>query len=136
MWDAGKRPAPGASPALNSFAGQGLRLISGTGCELTPYSLKSGTEQRYSDTRVILDTDGRAMAVLVGQPCDDPTWGPSAARAGEALLNVRTEGLARGAFRAADLDHRRGKFLAVASGVSFGGGQTVRGFFFDTPLKY
>lgn len=65
------------------------------------------------------------MATLVGQPRDDPTWSLTAVRAGKALTNTRTEGLARGAFRAADLDHRRGKFLAVASGISFGGGQKV-----------
>lgn len=95
-----------------------------------PTPLPTQLLSSLSDAKVLLDTDGRAMAALVGRPRGDPTWGPSAARASAALTNTRTEGLARGAFRAADLDHRRGIFLAVASGVSFGGGQKVGAVFF------
>jgi hypothetical protein len=38
---------------------------------------------------------------------------------------MRTKGIQLGVFKSEDLEHRRGSFLAVASGVSFGGGQTV-----------
>ena len=72
----------------------------------------------------MLDKEGRVCAFLAGRP-GGPDWGGVSSRASEALQRMRLLGVESGAFSSDDLDHRRGNFLAVASGVSFGGGQTV-----------
>ena len=72
----------------------------------------------------MLDKEGRIVAFLAGRP-DGPDWGGVSSRASEALQRMQLLGVESGAFSSDDLDHRRGNFLAVASGVSFGGGQTV-----------
>lgn len=77
-----------------------------------------------SGTRLIVDTKGRIMAILVGCPADG-AWSETIDRMGSALNRTRVEGIASGAFSSEHSEHRRGKFLAVASGVSFGGGQMV-----------
>lgn len=74
---------------------------------------------------MLYDKNGIIVATLVGRPWDDRTWAMAVQGASNTLSSVRMEGVASGAFKPPDLDHRRGKFLAFASGVSFGGGQKV-----------
>ncbi|KAJ7099321.1 hypothetical protein B0H15DRAFT_771439 [Mycena belliarum] len=74
---------------------------------------------------VIVDKDQRIVGVFVGKPAD-PQWDseviPGACRAME-----RASREAKATDARASAPHRRGKFTAISSGVSFGGGQKVPG---------
>lgn len=78
-----------------------------------------------SDTLFIVDAADRISAVLVGRP-GDSEWPKVCDEAVEILTEVREEGIASDAFLDKYLSHRRGDFVAVPTGVSFGGGQKVR----------
>jgi hypothetical protein len=71
-----------------------------------------------------LDQEKRIVAALVGQP-DDPEWSKVIDAAAAVMQEVQQLGMGEDIFSEDDLDHRRGKFLAIPVGVSFGGGQTV-----------
>jgi hypothetical protein len=71
-----------------------------------------------------LDSEGRIVAVLVGQP-DDPEWVYVIGDAVKVMQDVREQGAAMDLFSDKSLNHRRGEFLAIPVGVSFGGGQMV-----------
>lgn len=75
-------------------------------------------------TRLILDKKERIIAVLVGQP-EDPQWRDTINAAAKVLQEVERLGAEESLFAEKWLDHRRGEFLAVPVGVSFGGGQKV-----------
>jgi len=64
------------------------------------------------------------VAVLVGQP-SDPTWKDAVEEAAAAMQEVAHEGILEGHIGDKYLSHRRGEFVALPTGVSFGGGQTV-----------
>ncbi|KAI0359019.1 hypothetical protein OH77DRAFT_1128116 [Trametes cingulata] len=73
------------------------------------------------DPRAILDKKGRIVAVLVGRPRSD-SWD---------TINEEMQAvfeLAREAYQvpAAQQAHRRGNFTVATSGISYGGGQTVK----------
>jgi hypothetical protein len=72
-----------------------------------------------------LDKEERIIAVLVGQP-EDPHWRDVADAAAELMQEVECLGASMDLFTEKSLHHRRGEFLAIPAGVSFGGGQTVR----------
>lgn len=55
----------------------------------------------------------------------DPSWMDTIKGAARVITHLREECLRLGLVKKTDLDHRRGKFLAIPCGVSFGGGQTV-----------
>jgi len=76
-------------------------------------------------TLLILDKEGRIIAALVGQP-DDPEWRYVIDDATNIMQEVQQLGTAVDLFSDSSLDHRRGEFLAIPVGVSFGGGQMVR----------
>ena len=80
---------------------------------------------RCSKTRLILDKKERIVAVLVGQP-DDPLWGGTIDAAAGVMQEVERCSAGMELFTAKTQHHRRGEFLAIPAGVSFGGGQTVR----------
>lgn len=61
---------------------------------------------------------------MAGRPSSSD-WDNDMVEASDALKKARTLGIANGGFKDGDLQHRRGAFLAFASGVSFGGGQKV-----------
>ena len=73
----------------------------------------------------MLDKEERIIAVLVGRP-DDPQWSDTINAAAEVMQEVEQLGRSMDLFAAKCLHHRRGEFLAIPAGVSFGGGQTVR----------
>lgn len=83
----------------------------------------------------MLDKEERIIAVLVGRP-DDPQWSDAINAAAEVMQEVEQLGSSMDLFAAKCLHHRRGEFLAIPAGVSFGGGQTVRTWhrLFDTWL--
>ena len=63
--------------------------------------------------------DGRILLSLDGRP-GDPTWTEVPQGAARTMDRVRTVGLRKLFGR-----HRRGDFIALGDGVSFGGGQKV-----------
>jgi len=60
----------------------------------------------------------------VGQP-DDPKWIDVVGDAAEVMQEVQRLGIDMELFADKNLHHRRGEFVAIPVGVSFGGGQTV-----------
>jgi len=72
-----------------------------------------------------LDKKERIIAVLVGRP-DDPQWGAEIDAAAGVMREVERCGADMELFKEKSLHHRRGEFLAIPAGVSFGGGQKVR----------
>ena len=76
-------------------------------------------------TLLILDSERRIVAVLVGQP-QDPEWVCVVGEATKVMQDVRRLGAEMDLFSGQGLSHRWGEFLAILVGVSFGGGQTVR----------
>lgn len=59
--------------------------------------------------------------MLVGQP-DDPEWRNVVNDAAEVMREVEQLGASLDLFAEKSLHHRRGEFLAIPVGVSFGGG--------------
>ncbi|KAJ7029113.1 hypothetical protein C8F04DRAFT_963284 [Mycena alexandri] len=80
----------------------------------------------HSSPKLIVDVDGRIIAILLGRPEDDD-WDEVVADAGCALERARCAGHRVGTFRAKDTEHRRGRFAVLTTGVSFGGGQQCPG---------
>lgn len=76
-------------------------------------------------TEIIGDEEDTGFVILAGRP-SSAHWDNDMVGASDALKKARTLGVANGSFKDVDLQHRRGAFLAFASGVSFGGGQKVR----------
>lgn len=72
-----------------------------------------------STTMAILDSAGRVIAVLVGRPSNDPSWENVHLDAANELEAARS----RCKFSKAHTNHRRGRFPALATGISHGGGQ-------------
>lgn len=70
---------------------------------------------------LVLDTDDRIVAVLLGMP-DDPEWPDVVSQAVNAMARACRDARQHGWLPAA---HRRGRYLALTTGVSFGGGQKV-----------
>ena len=105
-----------ALPSLSGMAGE---APTGTAACLTLLMA------RCSKTRLILDKEDRIIAALVGQP-DDPQWRETVDAAAGVLQEVEELGSSTNLFTEDSHHHRRGEFLAVPAGVSFGGGQTVR----------
>ena len=78
----------------------------------------------HRKTLLILDKEGRIVAILVGQP-DDPEWLYVINDAAEVMQEVQRLGAESDLFSEKSLAHRQGEFLAIPVGVSFGGGQVV-----------
>ncbi|OJT01850.1 hypothetical protein TRAPUB_7682 [Trametes pubescens] len=75
----------------------------------------------HSTPHKILDKEGRVIVVLAGHPAD-PDWGSVASEAYDAMSQAAEQCT----FSRKHADHRRGLFATLATGVSFGGGRTVR----------
>ncbi|TFK60591.1 hypothetical protein BDN72DRAFT_779221 [Pluteus cervinus] len=80
-------------------------------------------------TKIITDKDGRGIVFFVGQPlcAHGGKWADVAKAAAETMASVREEGFIAAALPPAFQSHRRGDFVAIAVGVSHGGGQTAPG---------
>ncbi|KAJ6529047.1 hypothetical protein DFH09DRAFT_935060 [Mycena vulgaris] len=75
-----------------------------------------------SSPKLIVDAHGRIIVILLGRP-EDPDWDDVVRDAIKAMNRARRAGLASGAFRRKDTNHRRGHYAVLSTGVSFGGGQ-------------
>lgn len=80
----------------------------------------------YSSTpHAIIDQHRRILGILAGHP-DDPNWQRNVAGPAATLLEqTRIEGDSMDAWTDKQYDARRGDFLAMTTGVSYGGGQQV-----------
>lgn len=74
--------------------------------------------------KVILDAEDRIVTVLAGRP-KDPDWDVVVLDALKAMDEVQQFGESKDNFKPPDVSHRRGDFVALAAGVSYGGGQRV-----------
>ncbi|KAJ7242210.1 hypothetical protein C8J57DRAFT_1084447, partial [Mycena rebaudengoi] len=72
--------------------------------------------------KLVLDVHDRIVTVLVGTP-EDPEWPKVVEKAMRAMRRARRSGFKRRVFRKKDLHHRCGEYLALTTGVSFGGGR-------------
>lgn len=79
----------------------------------------------FSCPLALVDSKGRIVAVLAGRPANDETWGPSMKKAAESMAESREAGRRSNVFPTSEDTHRRGHFVNLAVGVSFGGGQQV-----------
>lgn len=91
---------------------------------LIDFILSLAYSLRTSDTIFIVDAKDRISTILVGRP-NDPEWPEVCDDATRILDEVREAGIASNSFLDKYLSHRRGDFVAVPVGVSFGGGQKV-----------
>lgn len=79
----------------------------------------------------LVDKQGRILGMMAGRP-DDPNWMQHVADlAAQQLEEIRVEGDAANAWSAKQRDARRGDFVSITTGVSYGGGQLVRIFLFS-----
>ncbi|KAJ7036445.1 hypothetical protein C8F04DRAFT_953912, partial [Mycena alexandri] len=74
-----------------------------------------------SDPKLIVDDQGRIIAILLGTPEDDE-WPGVIKDAVAAMAHARKEAIRSGEWRIGTV-HRRGTHLPVRDGVSFGGSQ-------------
>ncbi|KAJ7716374.1 hypothetical protein B0H16DRAFT_1741301 [Mycena metata] len=82
-------------------------------CELVEWNGK--------DPKLIVDREGRVIAILLGQP-DDPDWSTVIKEACKALASARRAAVRLGVWRPGPA-HRRGRHFQVGGGASLGGGQ-------------
>ncbi|KAJ7776201.1 hypothetical protein B0H16DRAFT_1712578 [Mycena metata] len=123
-----------APVAAGAFVGR--RSKRPTRCIRTlPELLDNGdelVEWNGRDPKLILDAEGRIVAILLGMP-DDPEWESVIREAAKAMERARRIARNRGAWRVGQV-HRRGRHLPLFEGVSFGGGQKRPGNLRNTRL--
>ncbi len=88
---------------------------------LSPYAfprLKKIASARF----VIVDKNGRIIALFAGRPDNADDWDEVASRASDALTEARR----KCTFTKARLVHARGNYPTQGVGTSFGGGSQVR----------
>lgn len=78
----------------------------------------------YRDPKLILDDQGRIIAILLGTP-EDPEWPEVIKDAVKDLARARRQARRYGSWNPGSAFHRRGWYLPLTCGVSFGGGQIV-----------
>ncbi|KAJ7900457.1 hypothetical protein B0H13DRAFT_2336660 [Mycena leptocephala] len=78
-------------------------------------------EWNGKDPKLVVDSEGRIVAILLGEP-DDPEWAHVVAEAAKALRRARRSAMRAGIWRPGS-SHRRGTYYSITAGVSFGGGQ-------------
>ncbi|KAJ6452902.1 hypothetical protein DFH09DRAFT_964194 [Mycena vulgaris] len=86
-----------------------------------PYPLLANEALPLRDPKLIVDREGRIIAILLGRP-EDPEWSDVVKDAFKALARARKRARRHGAWWA-EASHRRGRYFALTTGVSFGGGQ-------------
>ncbi|KAJ7159045.1 hypothetical protein C8R43DRAFT_882134 [Mycena crocata] len=78
------------------------------------------SESCASNPRLILDCEGRIIAILLGTP-DDPDWPDVTKEAFKELRRARRYAERHGLWSPSP--HRRGRYFPITAGASFGGGQ-------------
>ncbi|RDB18126.1 hypothetical protein Hypma_000431 [Hypsizygus marmoreus] len=98
-------------PSLEDLKDQGFKLFAWDG--ITPHALT--------------DKEGRIITYFAGVPKGDTSWPAVTSGADKFMGDMRLRGHEQSAFTAEQLTGRRGDFVALACGVSHGGGQTLPG---------
>ncbi|KAJ7439022.1 hypothetical protein B0H11DRAFT_2254143 [Mycena galericulata] len=117
--DSANVPAPGAGAWIGrrSKPCQGryytLPELEELGCEVIEWNGR--------DPKLIVDAEGRIIAVLLGTP-DDEDWPDVVKEAQNAFARARRSARRHGVWPHGP-SHRRGRYLPLTSGASFGGGQ-------------
>lgn len=86
-----------------------------------PFRGVLSTNQIFRSSRPIVDSDKRVIGILGGEP-RDPNWKNEVTT---PLTEAFREGAKAALFTSDQKNHRRGNFAALASGISYGGGQRV-----------
>ncbi|KAJ7259468.1 hypothetical protein C8J57DRAFT_1515536 [Mycena rebaudengoi] len=81
---------------------------------------------------LILDCEGRIIAVFVGRP-DDPEWDGVISDLMAAMAHVRQDAAASGELPKGEDRHCRGNYFSFTEGVSYGGGQDQPGHLVNPP---
>jgi hypothetical protein len=79
----------------------------------------------FRDPKLIVDANGRIVAVLIGRPEGDD-WDEVIDEINCLFDAIRRRGYKRKVFKAGTKSHRRGTFHLLFDGYSFGSGQRVR----------
>ncbi|KAJ6452189.1 hypothetical protein C8R47DRAFT_998163 [Mycena vitilis] len=77
------------------------------------------------DPKLIVDAEGRVIAILLGTP-EDPEWPGVIKDAVKAMARARARAQRYGVWRHGTVQ-RRGRFFSITTGASFGGGQRKPG---------
>ncbi|KAJ7797579.1 hypothetical protein B0H14DRAFT_2389622 [Mycena olivaceomarginata] len=80
----------------------------------------------YSLPKLILDADGRIVAILLGRPEGDD-WDEVVREMERLMAGVRRRGVQRGVFKRQDRRHRRGNFYILKAGLTKGPGSKKPG---------
>ncbi|RDB18124.1 hypothetical protein Hypma_000435 [Hypsizygus marmoreus] len=108
-------------PSLEDLKDQGFKLFAWDG--ITPHALT--------------DKEGRIITYFAGVPKGDTSWPAVTSGADKFMGDMRLRGHEQSAFTAEQLTGRRGDFVALACGVSHGGGQTLpAAFAYCAPKVY
>ncbi|KAF8910495.1 hypothetical protein CPB84DRAFT_1672840, partial [Gymnopilus junonius] len=83
-----------------------------------------------STPHTLTDNEGRLVTVLAGRPAD-PSWHNVVSNVNTSMVHARVTGEENFFYE----KHRRGEFLAVAVGISYGGGQPKPGNLLLPPTK-
>ncbi|KAJ7843370.1 hypothetical protein B0H14DRAFT_2585821 [Mycena olivaceomarginata] len=78
----------------------------------------------HRDPKLILDVDGRIVAVLLGRPEGDD-WDDVIAEMARAMDGVQVRGVKQGVFKRQECRHRRGDFYVLKGGLTKGPGQKL-----------
>ncbi|KAF8058235.1 hypothetical protein FPV67DRAFT_1657312 [Lyophyllum atratum] len=84
--------------------------------------------------KCIYDSQDRGFVTLAGRP-SDPGWDKVIRNAVASMEWARDEGLQKQSISADSVHHRRGDFVALATGTSHGGGQKQPGNLKHTPSQ-
>ncbi|KAJ7440333.1 hypothetical protein B0H11DRAFT_1750907 [Mycena galericulata] len=79
----------------------------------------------FRDPKLIVDAEGRIIAILLGTP-DDRDWPDVVREAAKAFARARRSARRHGSWRPGTA-HRRGRYFPITTGFSFGGGQKKPG---------
>ncbi|KAJ7148077.1 hypothetical protein C8R43DRAFT_889161 [Mycena crocata] len=99
---------------------EGYEYVEWNGRSVLHLSPSSSLKSLSSDPKLILDSEGRIIAVLLGTP-DDADWADVVREAYDELRHARRYAQRHGLW--SRTRHRRGWYFSITAGASFGGGQ-------------
>lgn len=110
---------------LEELLADGDELVEWDGRCVAVYFPPCLLTSHYSHPKLILDAEGRIVAVLLGRPEGDD-WDAVVSEMGSLFEGLRARGLERGVFKSKNRRHRRGNFYTLVHAMTKGPGQKVR----------